>query len=40
MKGYISFPWTRSYLETMTVQAPHPPSLQPNFVPHRRTEFS
>ena len=27
-----------SNLDTMTVQAPHPPSAQPNFVPHSLTE--
>ena len=26
-----------SYLETITVQAPHPPSAQPNFVPFNPT---
>ena len=27
----------KSYLETITVQAPHPPSAQPSFVPLRPT---
>ena len=30
---YLIFFTLKSYLETITVQAPHPPSAQPNFVP-------
>ena len=30
---YLMFFILVSYLETITVQAPHPPSAQPNFVP-------
>ena len=36
-KGYMIFPLVRSIRETMTVQAPHPPSAHPSFVPHSRT---
>jgi len=37
-KGYIIFPVTRSNFETITVQAPHPPSAQPSFVPVNPTK--
>ena len=31
--SHLIFLLLKSYLETITVQAPHPPSAQPNFVP-------
>jgi len=37
-KGYIIFPVTRSNFEIITVQAPHPPSAQPSFVPVNPTK--
>lgn len=37
-KGYRIFFRKGSYLDTITVQAPHPPSPQPNLVPHKPTE--
>lgn len=36
-KGYISFFARLSYFDTMTVQAPQPPSPHPSFVPHNLT---
>lgn len=37
-KGYRIFFRKGSYLDIITVQAPHPPSPQPSLVPHRPTE--
>lgn len=39
IKGYITLLESRSNLETMTVQAPQPPSAQPSFVPVNPTEL-
>lgn len=36
-KGYTILFWSRSYLESITVQAPQPPSPQPSLVPHSPT---
>ena len=35
--SYFIFLALALYLETITVQAPHPPSAQPNFVPFNPT---
>lgn len=37
IKGYIGQFFKRSYFDTITVQAPHPPSAHPNLVPHNLT---
>ena len=39
-KGYMILSWRRSYLESITVQAPQPPSPQPSFVPLSPTGWS
>jgi len=37
IKGYSGDFFARSYLDTITVHAPHPPSAHPSLVPHRPT---
>jgi hypothetical protein len=37
--SYIILFFSLSKRETMTVQAPHPPSPHPNFVPHNLTKY-
>lgn len=39
-KGYTILFWKRSYLESITVQAPQPPSPQPSLVPLSLTGWS
>lgn len=39
-KGYTILFWKRSYLESITVQAPQPPSPQPSLVPLSPTGWS
>ena len=40
VRGYRSSLVCGSYLDSMTVQAPHPPSAQPSFVPVKPTEHT